>query len=225
MIVNVNGIDLFYEKTGTGRPLMMVHGNGEDHSIFDEAVEILKDRFTCYCVDSRGHGQSSPVNEYHYTDMARDMLAFMKQLNLRNAAFYGYSDGGIVALLAASKTRRITSLVTSGANLTPQGVKLSLWLSMRLQNLIHPHPLTQLMIREPHISKNLLRRIQAKTLVLAGENDLIREKETRRIARGIPGAEMRILPGEDHGSYIAHSPKIGKILLEYLDEGHTAFIN
>ena len=41
MEITVNGIRLFYEQTGSGRPLIMVHGNSEDHTIFDEAVEVL----------------------------------------------------------------------------------------------------------------------------------------------------------------------------------------
>ena len=59
MIAKVNGVELYYEKTGAGRPLLMVHGNGEDHSIFNEAVKELKRDFCCYTVDSRGHGRSS----------------------------------------------------------------------------------------------------------------------------------------------------------------------
>ena len=55
MYLGVNGIQLFYTKTGQGRPLILVHGNSEDHTIFDEAVHVLREHFTCYAVDSRGH--------------------------------------------------------------------------------------------------------------------------------------------------------------------------
>ena len=77
MIVSVNGIDLYYEKTGEGRPLVLLHGNGEDHTIFNEAIAFLKNHYACYCVDSRGHGQSTPVDTYHYTDMAEDMVTMV----------------------------------------------------------------------------------------------------------------------------------------------------
>ena len=89
---------LFYTKTGNGRPLIMVHGNREDHTIFDEAIGVLKEHFTCYAIDSRGHGKSSPCRELHYKDMAADMIAFMTELDLTDVAFYGFSDGGIVGL-------------------------------------------------------------------------------------------------------------------------------
>lgn len=59
MKIVVNGSELFYEVTGQGRTMILVHGNGEDHHIFDQLVEVLKEYYTCYCIDSRGHGESS----------------------------------------------------------------------------------------------------------------------------------------------------------------------
>ncbi len=218
MIAHVNGIDIFYEKTGEGRPLVMLHGNGEDHTIFDEAVEVLRERFTCYCIDSRGHGASSPVAELHYHEMAADIIALLDALDLRDVAVYGFSDGGIVAILAAAETERISALILSGANLTPKGVVLRLRAQFRLAYTFKRDPKLLLMLKEPHITPAMLAKIHAKTLVLAGSRDIITEAETRRIADGIEGAQLRILPGEDHGSYIVHNPKIGEIIRDFLNE-------
>ncbi len=218
MIACVNGIRLFYEKTGQGRPLVMVHGNGEDHTIFDEAVAELSESFTCYCVDSRCHGQSSETGELHYTDMAADMRAFLEALELRDAVFYGFSDGGIVALLAAAGNERVTTLITSGANTSPRGVKLSLRLAIAWGYLRTRDKKLRLMLREPQISDRTLASIRARTLVLAGEGDLIPEKETRHIAAAVPGARLKLLPGEDHGSYIVHSSKIAGLIKDFVQE-------
>lgn len=215
MIANCGEVQLYYEKSGQGRPLVLVHGNGEDHSIFNEAVALLRERFTCYALDSRGHGRSSRGVPLHYRAMAADLCAFLEALDLRDVLLYGFSDGGIVGLLAAGMTERITGLAVSGANLSPRGVKSSLRLRIALENLLRPSPLLQLMLREPDIRDEELRRIRAKTLVLAGSGDLIRERETRHIAKTVPGAALRILPGEDHGSYIVHSEKIAGILLAF----------
>jgi hypothetical protein len=97
MFITVNGIRLYYEKYGEGRPLVMLHGNGEDCTIFDRAWPILEKRFCCYLVDSRSHGQSEE-GELHYETMAKDMLYFLDMLDLRDVIFYGFSDGGIVGL-------------------------------------------------------------------------------------------------------------------------------
>ena len=216
MIIGVNGVQLYYTKTGQGRPLVMVHGNGEDHTIFDEAVEGLKEHFTCYCIDSRGHGMSSPCKELHYKDMAEDMIAFMTELDLNDAAFYGFSDGGIVALLAAMECGRITNLVVSGANISTKGTTLPFRLFLKVSSFVKYDPLIELMKNEPDIAPEELSRIRVKTLVTAGSRDLIRESETRLIAESIPNARLMILKGEKHGSYIVHSTKIADILLKEL---------
>ena len=89
MLIEVNGTRLHYEKRGEGRPLILLHGNGEDHTIFQQALLLLEKRFCCYAVDSRCHGQSLG-GALHYSEMAEDMLCFMEQLDLRDVIF---SDG------------------------------------------------------------------------------------------------------------------------------------
>jgi len=218
MKVSVNGVEIYYEQTGSGRPLIMVHGNGEDHTIFDKAANVLKDSFTCYLVDSRGHGQSSAVDVFHYGDMASDMVGFMEELDLKDVVFYGFSDGGIVGILAAAASDRITALIISGANISPKGVKLKWRLLFRCMYLFKKDPLLELMIREPDVSDEVLRKIRARTLVLAGSRDMIVERETRHIAEVVPRAELRILDGESHGSYIIHNDRIGEIIKDFVEE-------
>lgn len=215
MIAEVNGINLYYEKSGEGRPLVMVHGNGEDHTIFDEAVRELREHYACYCLDSRCHGASTDTAELHYRDMATDVILFLRALDLKDVIFYGFSDGGIVGLMAASRCERITTLIVSGANTSPKAVKLWLRLVIRGSYLLKKDKKLALMLREPDIADEELRRIRASTLVLAGSGDLIPEKETRHIASLIPGAELQILKGEDHGSYIVHSTKIAGLIRDF----------
>ncbi|MBE5997678.1 MAG: alpha/beta hydrolase [Lachnospiraceae bacterium] len=215
MFAEVNGIKLFYEKLGSGRPLIMVHGNGEDHTIFKEAADILQEKYTCYLLDSRCHGQSSSSPELHYEDMAQDMIAFMEVLDLRDVIFYGFSDGGIIGLMAASHSDRITTLITSGANVKPEGVKKSLRILFRVMYFFKKDPKTALMMNEPHISDKELSSITARTLIIAGSKDLILPEETRHIAITIPGAKMKILHGENHGSYIIHKTKVAELIAEF----------
>ena len=102
--------------------------------------------------------------------------------------------------------------------MNPKGVKPSLRMLFRVLYLLRRDPKIRLMLREPDIRDEELRKIRAKTLVLAGSGDLVVEKQTRHIAETIPGAELRILEGEDHGSYIVHSPKIGEIIRAFCGE-------
>ena len=218
MIAEVNGIRLFYEQYGAGSPLILIHGNGEDHTIFDEAVETLSCRFTCYSLDSRGHGRSAYRGVFHYRDMAADLLAFMEALDLSDVTVVGFSDGGIIGLIAASQTDRISNLIVCGANTSPQGVKNGFRLTISLVNRIKKDPLFDLMLTEPDISAEELGRIRARTLVLAGSRDLVKESDTKFIATRIPGAKFSILIGEGHGSYIVHSEKIANLVLGFVSE-------
>lgn len=214
MKIKVNGIEMFYEVYGSGRPLIMVHGNGEDHTVFHESMVLLRKYFTVYTVDSRGHGISSRVDELHYSDMADDMIAFMEELDLKDVVFYGFSDGGIIGLMAAAKTDRISMLITSGANTTPAGVKSYMRLLVKVMYKVTKDPKLLMMLNEPDITAEQLAEIKIPVVVIAGENDLVLREDTAKIADSIPGAKMRIIPGEGHGSYIVNKSRIADIILE-----------
>ena len=214
MWINVNGIKMYYEMHGSGRPLIMLHGNSEDHTIFYDSRVLLSKHFTVYTMDSRGHGHSTRVEELHYCDMADDMIAFMDQLDLRDVIFYGFSDGGIIGLLAAMRCDRIGMLITSGANLTPAGVMAPFRLIAKAAYAVTKDPKMKLMLDEPNISTDELAQIKVPTVVMAGEKDLVLGKETAKIAMAIPGAKLRIIPGEGHGSYIVHKSRIADIIME-----------
>lgn len=216
MNITVNNVTLYYEVVGSGAPLVLVHGNEETHAIFDRAVPLLAEHFTCYLLDSRGHGQSQKVEEYHYEDMAEDVYQFIQALGLEHVTYYGFSDGGIIGLLLASKhPKLLDKMIISGANTRPDAV--SKWLTglFKAVNFIHRKPLFELVLNEPHISREQLQAIETPTLVLAGSKDLVFEENTRFIAESIPHATLRILPGEGHSSYIVHKTRVAELILDY----------
>ena len=97
---DVNGVRLHYSVTGNGRPVVLVHGNGEDHHLFDVEIRQLSEAgYRVYAPDSRGHGLNAPMHEYHYADMAEDIFQFIRVLGLEKPCYYGHSDGGIIGLL------------------------------------------------------------------------------------------------------------------------------
>ena len=216
MNITVNNVNLYYEVAGSGALLVMVHGNGETHAIFDKALPLLAEHFTCYLLDSRGHGQSQPVTEYHYADMAEDVFQFIQALHLEHVTYYGFSDGGIIGLLLASKhPKLLEKMIISGANTRPDAVVKRIVRLFKVINFLHKNPLFELILTEPHITKEQLQAIETPTLVLAGSKDLVLEEDTRFIAESIPHATLRILPGESHTSYIVHKEKIAELILDY----------
>ena len=216
--VTVNGVTLHYEVAGEGTPVILVHGNGEDHHLFDvEIDQLVAAGYQVYAPDSRGHGLNEPLSEYHYADMAEDMYRFIQELNLGKPAFYGFSDGGIIGLmLILSHPDCLSALAISGTNLSPEGIVPSFIDEFTEMNEKEPNPLVTLMLTEPHIDPETLKNISVPVLVTAGENDLILRSETEKIAGLIPNAELQILKGHDHGSYIAGSEIMGKLLIRFL---------
>ena len=218
MFANVNGVQLFYTVEGEGPDMILLHGNGEDHTIFERSLFFLKNHFTVYSIDSRGHGQSSPVSEYHYSDMTEDVHQFISKLGLDKPALVGFSDGGIIGLLLASKyPDDLSKMIVCGANTNPDALKGFSMNRMRKNPRSMEDPLTRLMLTEPHITASDLSRIKIDTLVVAGSRDCIDESDTDFICNNIPKSTKCIVKHASHDSYIHDEVAFCQIVLSYFD--------
>ncbi len=222
MHVHVNDIDLWYEVQGIGPPVILLHGNGEDHRIFDILIGKLSASRTVYALDSRCHGRSGHSREISYAMMAEDVAAFIRALGLQKPALYGFSDGGIIGLLVASThPDLLSSLIVSGANTHPAGVKAGWRHLFTVLHFFSRSKLMELMLKEPDIHADDLLKISVPLLVLAGEKDIVKESDTRYIVLHVPGAILKILLGENHQSYVVHSPKLYDAIREFWQLPHT----
>ena len=203
-------VDLHYREQGTGEPLILLHGNGEDGSYFERQMDAFASRFRVIALDTRGHGRS-PRGEAPFTirQFADDLLAFMDGQGIERAHLLGFSDGGNIALaFALAHPERVGKLVLNGANLTTRGVKRSVQapieLGYRTARLFARFSakaranaeMLGLMVDDPNVAPEELAALAAPTLVIAGENDMIREDHTRLIARSIPNARLALVPGD-----------------------------
>ena len=219
-VLQVNGVWLHYAVQGEGAPIVLVHGNGEDHHLFDTEIRQLTEAgYRVYAPDSRGHGANERLSEYHYADMAEDMFQFIRALGLEKPTFYGHSDGGIIGLmLELMHPGTLSRLAVSGANLSPEGLQPGFLRECKERNAQCADPLVTLMLSEPQIAPESLEGIAIPVLVTAGEEDLVLREETLRIARHLRTVHAVIAAGEDHGSYVSESPVMGALLLEFLCE-------
>lgn len=220
MYITVNDVKLYYEKTGSGRPLIMAHCNSMDHKIFRKSVKILSAHFTVYCPDSRDHGKSSKVRTLHYEDMAEDMVQFITALGLEKPVFYGFSDGGIIGLiLASAHPDLLSALIVSGASLNPDSTKDLPMKFFKLWSRVDRSDKMRIMMREPNITDEMLQAIRVPTFVTAGEKDVIKEEHTRHIAETVPGAKLKIFAKAGHSGYIMNSTRIAEFILSVVPCG------
>ena len=207
MIMDINH---FYIEQGTGFPLILLHGNGEDCAYFARQMDSFSEHFHVIALDTRGHGQT-PRGEAPFTirQFAEDLLAFMDQHNIEKAHLLGFSDGGNIAMVfALAHPERVDKLILNGANLEASGVKrkiqIPIEIGYRIAKLFAKKSpkakknaeMLGLMVNDPNVKPEELSRIQSQTLVIAGDNDMIKDKHTRLIAKSIPHAELCIIHGD-----------------------------
>ncbi|MCC6299044.1 MAG: alpha/beta hydrolase [Anaerolineales bacterium] len=97
--ININGIELAYERRGKGTPLVLLHGYPLDHHTWDFVAPALEGTFDLILPDLRGFGESSTVEtQYTLDDFASDIAGLLNHLGIQKAAIAGHSMGGYVAL-------------------------------------------------------------------------------------------------------------------------------
>lgn len=98
----VNGIDLYYETRGTGRPLVLLHGGLGSGEMFGEVLSQLSHGHQVLAVDLQGHGRTADIERpIDVRLMADDIAALVDHLGLDQPDVLGYSLGGGVALQTA----------------------------------------------------------------------------------------------------------------------------
>ncbi len=115
--VEVNGVNLWYEITGEGEPVVQIHGAGFGHFNFAPSTPELAKRFMVVDHDLRGYGKSDrPVQDYDMEVWADDLAGLQDALGIEAAHVHGTSMGGMIAIVFAAKyPERTTSVVINCA--------------------------------------------------------------------------------------------------------------
>jgi pimeloyl-ACP methyl ester carboxylesterase len=120
----VNGINLYYETHGSGRPLILLHGGLGSGEMFGPILPALAERHQVIAVDLQGHGRTADIDRpIDVRLMADDIAALIEHLGLDRPDVVGYSLGGGVALLTAAKYPSLVGrLVAASANIRPDAI-------------------------------------------------------------------------------------------------------
>ncbi|MBQ2111402.1 MAG: alpha/beta hydrolase [Clostridia bacterium] len=223
-----DGHKLHYEFCGQDDPeyvpILLLHGNGENMNIFSSTVRPLLSSNCFYLLDSRLHGGSEPLEgartELHYEDMAEDAIALMEQLRIREYDVVGFSDGGIIALIMAMRSKAVRKVITIGANTSPDGLTLFAKLMMKRERRAAEKrgdtlaaERQRLMLEEPDITLNDLAKIIAEVTVVLGEKDpFIKRRHSEQIAFAIPHGSHTLVPGAGHGIPETHPEELAEII-------------
>lgn len=213
-------INLNYEEKGSGFPLILLHGNGENLSYFKKQIEFFSGEYRVIAIDTRGHGKSlRGTMPFTIRQLADDLYNFMEEHSIDKAHILGFSDGGnIAAVFALKYPYKIEKLILNGANLDTSGVKGYFQIPTEIfyrtaaffsgdrnddswnlnkcgDRSATKKELLSLMVNDPNIDSKELKKIKLPVLVIAGTHDIIKCSHTRLIAASLPNSKLVFIKG------------------------------
>lgn len=223
----INGINMYYETYGSGKPLIFLHGNGGSIYSSRAKIDYFKQFFKVIAIDSRGHGKSvdTTTKMLTYTQMANDIKVLLDSLGIDSANISGQSDGGILGLLIAiNYPSKISKLAAFGANLFPgkkaivDEIENIVRDTLRVTKDFNRRRLYSLLEYQPNITEKELKTIKCPVLIISGDRDVIRLEHSIKIFYNIENSNFFVMPGATHfGSY--EKPELfNLVLMEFLNK-------
>ena len=229
MIIKRDTTNLFVKVSGTGFPLVFIHGNGEEHRVFKKQIEYYKEKHRLILFDTRIHGKSTgKLQKYDFNQLADDVLFVLNKLGITKANFIGFSDGANTLFHIALKNKTIINkAVAISGNLNPKGVKrgVRFWLKLSraffvLMSCIKKFRIKNyqyyLMTNNPRLEYKDLDKISNDFLVLAGSNDIVKEEHTKEIHNHIKNSKLVILDGCDHFAMVKNPNDVNRQIDSFL---------
>jgi pimeloyl-ACP methyl ester carboxylesterase len=240
---DVNGLHMYYEEHGSGgTPLVLLHGGGSTiETSFGRSLPALARTRRVIAFEQQGHGHTADVDRpFAFEQSADDTAALLRHLKVESADFLGYSNGGSIALQVAIRhPRLVRKLVVASAIFKRDGMQPGFWESMKKASLrdmpaelqeayrkTAPHPEQLQAFHDKSVKRMLefkdwpaeaIRGITAPTLVLAGDQDVVRPEHAVEMFRLLPNGRLAMLPGTDHMAMVSRAEWV-PMVERFLDE-------
>lgn len=223
---DVNGIKMYYEIYGKGKPLVLIHGGGSTiQSNFGQVIQMLAENRKVIAMELQAHGRTGDrAKDSSFEQDADDVATLLKNLKIDKADFFGFSNGGTTTMQIAIRHPEIVDKIILGSALCKRnGVPAQFWDFMKQASLsnmpeelkeaylaVTPNPEglqimhdrdAKRMVDFKDIPDEQIKAIKAKTLIIIGDRDVITPEHAIEMHRKMSGAELAIIPGV-HGEYI-----------------------
>ncbi|MBI2721412.1 MAG: alpha/beta hydrolase [Bacteroidetes bacterium] len=222
----VNGLKMYYEIHGQGKPLVLVHGGGSTiQTNFERIIPLLSKNRKVIAVELQAHGRTNDRNaDLTFEQDADDIAALLKYLNIDKADFFGFSNGGTTTLQIAIRHPQVVDKIILGSALAKRnGVPDWFWGFMsnaKLENMpaqlkdgykkvaadtnglqvMHDRDAKR-MVNFKDIPDEQIKAITVPTFIIIADKDVITPEHALELHRQIANSELAIIPG-GHGQYI-----------------------
>jgi pimeloyl-ACP methyl ester carboxylesterase len=234
----IRGFKMYCEIYGSGRPLLLIHGNNGSISSFKHNIPYFASRYKVIVADSRAQGNSKDAGKsLTFEMMSDDYAALLDVLKIDSAYVVGWSDGGINALLLAMRhPEKVIKLAATGANLGPDVTAFApgVWEAGKKYYDAHKDQVWQtekekndwklflLDWNQPNISLSALHAIHCPSLIICGDHDLIAIEHTVQIFQNIPQAALWVVPCSGHSTLIEHSDEFNRTVNDFFTKSCPA---
>jgi pimeloyl-ACP methyl ester carboxylesterase len=222
----VNGLKMYYEIHGQGKPLVLLHGGGSTiESTYGRILPQLAKTHQVIAVELQAHGHTADIDRpLSFEQDADDVAALLNQLHIAKADIMGFSNGGTTALqIGIRHPELVNKLVVVAATYKRSGMQPGFFdgfAHVSIESM--PQPLKEAYLKanpDPKglqrmfdrdvarmanfkdISDDMIKSIQAPALVINGDADVVRPEHAMELAHTLPHGRLAILPGI-HGECI-----------------------
>jgi pimeloyl-ACP methyl ester carboxylesterase len=224
----VNGIKMYYEihGSGSGVPLVLLNGGGSTINVpYSRVLPVFASHRKVIALEEQGHGRTSDrKGPFRAETSADDVSALLKYLKITQADVMGFSNGAGVAMeMAIRHPEQVRKLVFASYFTKKRGAQPGFWDFMKKADFAGmPQPLKDAFLKvNPDIDalKNMcakdiermqhfkeipdkdVRSIQASTLIMIGDKDVVKPEHAVELNHLIVNSRLMILPG-GHGEYL-----------------------
>ena len=223
---DVNGIKMYYEIYGQGKPLVLLHGGGSTiETSFGRVIPLFSKDRQLICIELQAHGRTGDRNtELSFTQDADDVAALLKNLNIEKADILGFSNGANTALQIAIRHPQLCNKIIAASPLLKRNATFpQFWEFMKngtfeqmpqqykdaflkvnpdsakLTNMYHK--CANRMINFKEFSDEEIISVKAPVLFINGNKDVASADHIVAMSKLISGSQIAIVPGA-HGAYI-----------------------
>src|SRR3984893_15456628 len=241
----VNGLQMYYEIHGNpeknGVPLVLLHGGGSTiETSFARLIPLVSRGRQVIAFEQEGHGHTADADRpFSFEQSAGDAVALLRHLHVAKADFFGYSNGGHIALeIVLRHPEVVRSLILESAMFSRDGADPRFWqgfdhaklddmpLELRkayLATAPHPEQLPWFFAKSVQRMRAFkgwtpaqLQSIRRPTLVVVGDRDIVRVDHAVQMQRLLPDARLAVLPATDHLAMTDRAGVVAPLLDEFL---------
>jgi pimeloyl-ACP methyl ester carboxylesterase len=235
-VAELGDVQTWYDEVGDGEPLVLLHPGGADARAWSPNIGVLCEHFRVFTPERRGHGRTPDVDgPITFELMARDTIAFLEAVVGGPAHLVGCSAGSVVALIVALRRPDLAGRVVLVSGVFHRHG----WVPSAIDPHGAPHPaiirgyaqlspdgpdhfpvvhdkLTRMGWEEPTLEVADLAALSNRTLVLVADDDEVELEHAIAMYRGLPDAELAVVPGTSHGLLHEKPALCNGILLAFL---------